>query len=390
MDSDGHSPPRAAVDVWSSRYLGKARGWERHLAVILKMCVGFRNCSNPSASHIITSQFDEWRVNKLLVVISEIYEDGNWQAYNKLKSLFTEKGKNSNLKYIGSHELDCCTLFLIFSNSLRCMKIDNSDRRLLIPRITEIPWPREKFREFYDWLFNQDGFGCVLDWAHEFETKYGGEYVLEGDDAPMTESKGDLIETCRTPAENKALEMAEELAGSDLARVVPAHTIYGALAAQLDSVDEKAKPHVKDAAMRQFRQAERLHVTANNDRVRFGAMVGGIAGGSDKETAVLNPAALLEIEVLFGVKISHGRWFQNESGKPVGVMDLLRPIEPRSIADYLRGRRVDAWGVILKDIETTQKPQGDSAAKAKHPIGEWPHYSKEFADAWLRTGCGRK
>ena len=157
------------------------------LAIIIKMCIGFRNCSNPSASHIITSQFDEWRVNKLLVVISEIYEGENWTAYNKLKSLFTEKSKNSNLKYIGSHELDCCNLFLMFSNSLRCLKIDNSDRRLLIPRITETPWPRQKFREFYDWLYNQDGFGCVLDWAHTFETKYGGEYVLEGDDAPMTE-----------------------------------------------------------------------------------------------------------------------------------------------------------------------------------------------------------
>jgi hypothetical protein len=198
-------------------------------ATIVKMCVGLRNCSNPSATHIIKSDFDEWRVNKLLVVISEIYEGDSWSAYNKLKSLATEKKKDSNLKYIGSQELDCCTLYMMFSNSRRCLRIDNTDRRLLIPRITETAWPEGKFRAFYDWLYVQGGFGIVLDWALTFK----GEYVNEGANAPMTESKADLIEACRHPAEIKALEMVEELLDSDQARVVPAHVIFDNLAGEL-------------------------------------------------------------------------------------------------------------------------------------------------------------
>jgi hypothetical protein len=149
-------------------------------ATIIRMCVGYRNCSNPSASHIITSAFHEWRVNKLLCIVSEIYEGDNWSAYNKIKTLVTEKHQESNLKFIGSHTLDCWVHFMLFSNSLRCLKIENDDRRWLVPKIAEMPWPPEKFQEFYDWLFVQGGFGIVLDWALDFDAKHGGQYVLDG------------------------------------------------------------------------------------------------------------------------------------------------------------------------------------------------------------------
>ena len=68
-------------------------------------------------------------------------------------------------------------------------------------------------------LYVQGGFGIILDWALNFETKYGGQYVLDGARAPETEAKKDLIETCRGPAEAKAAEMVEELLAVDQARV---------------------------------------------------------------------------------------------------------------------------------------------------------------------------
>ena len=175
--------------------------------------------------------------------------------------------------------------------------------------------------------------------------------------------------------------MVEELLASDQPRVVPAHIIYGALATQLDGLTDQARSYTKDRAIGQFRQAEGLHVTANSDRVKL--------GGTDKEFAILNPAALLEIEVLFGAKVSLGRWVHTESGTDVAAKDPIRASEPMNIAEYMRQRRIDAWGVILNDQEQAQKPKGDSAAAARHQIGEWPKHSKEFAEAWLKTGCGR-
>ena len=257
------------------------------LATIIRMLIGYRNCSNPSASHIITSAFHEWRVNKLLCVVSEIYEGDNWSAYNKIKTLVTERHQEGNLKFIGSHTVDCWVHFMLFSNSLRCLKIEDDDRRWLVPKITETPWPQDKFREFYDWFLIQGGLGTILDWALTFETKYGGQYVLDGARAPETDAKKDLIETCRGPAETKAAEMVEELLASDQARVVPVHVIYGNLAGELDDVDKGQRTYVRDAVVNLFRHEKKFHVTANNDRIRFSAKVGAV-GSANKEPAVLN------------------------------------------------------------------------------------------------------
>jgi Family of unknown function (DUF5906) len=349
-------------------------------ARIIKTLVGFRNCSNPTATHIITSQFHEWRVNKLLCVVSEIYEGENWTAYNRLKSIFTEDRKEVNKKFVGSHDQDNWLHLMLFSNSLRCLKIEKDDRRLLIPRITETPWPRKKFIEFNDWLYLQGGFGIILDWALNFETKHGGQYAQYGDEAPMTESKADLIDACRSPAEDKTIEMIEELVASDQARVVPAHVIWGVLSEYLEKAEKTQQAHIREAVMKLFRGTKKLHVTSKDDRARL--------GGTDKEPAILNPAAILEIELLFGAKILHGYWIVG-SGQRIRAADVTRPEAPRSIVDYLRERRIEKWGIIQGDSGVEQHQTVNLAAKTRHPIGSWPHYTNEFVEEWLKTGRGK-
>jgi hypothetical protein len=207
--------------------------------------------------------------------------------------------------------------------------------------------------------------------------------------APETDAKKDLIETCRGPAETKAAEMVEELLASDQARVVPVHVIFCNLAGELDDVDKGQRTYVRDAVVNLFRHEEKLHVTANNDRIRFGAKVGSVGGSTNKEAAILTPAAILEIELLFGVKILHGLWVQADEGKPVTTTDLLRSTAPLSIAEYMRERHVDKWGIIQGDSGAAQNPQGSAAAAARHPVGAWPHYNREFAEAWLKVGKGK-
>ena len=105
---------------------------------------------------------------------------------------------------------------------------------------------------------------------------------------------------------------------------MPVHVIYGNIAGELDDVDKGQRTYVRDAVVNLSRREKKLHVTAHNDRIKFGAKVGGGAGGTNKEPAVLTPAAILEIELLFSVKILHGQWVQADEGKAVTATDLLQ------------------------------------------------------------------
>jgi hypothetical protein len=133
--------------------------------------------------------------------------------------------------------------------------------------------------------------------------------------------------------------------------------------------------------MGQFRKEPRIHVTGRNDRVKL--------GGTDNEVAVLNPAAILEIKLLFSVKILHGRWFPDGGSDPVKAANIIRPMAPRRIAEYMRERKVGKWGIIQADSMVGQQQQVDAADSARHPIGSWPLYSREFAESWLKAGKGR-
>ena len=138
------------------------------LGRIVSLLVGKHNTSNPSAQHILESAFHEWLLNKSLIIVSEIYEGHNWRCYNKLKSLITEETKQFNIKNVPGFESDLAAQFLLLSNSPHCLKIENSDRRLLVPVVTEVKWDKAKFKRFYEWLFVDDGLGIVLDWAFGF------------------------------------------------------------------------------------------------------------------------------------------------------------------------------------------------------------------------------
>jgi hypothetical protein len=142
-------------------------------------------------------------------------------------------------------------------------------------------------------------------------------------------------------AEIKASEMVEELLDSDEARVVPAHVIFGNLAEQMERVEKTQQTHVREAIMRLFRGEQSLHVTACRDRVKFGGFQ-----GENREAAVLNPAAILEIKLLFGVEIFHGRWVRTGNGDITEASNPIRPAAPQSIADYMRGRKVDKLGIV--------------------------------------------
>jgi hypothetical protein len=175
------------------------------LGDILAELVGMHNCSFPGESMIVQQNFNGWVANKRLVNSNEIYSGHSWQAYHRLKSYITDQYIEVNLKHQKTYTTPNWTHFYVCSNSLNALKIEDHDRRWLMPKVTEEPWPYKKFQEFREWLA-AGGLQKILHWCQTWN-----DYVRAGEVAPMTESKRYIIEESRSDAQAMAKMLGEIL-----------------------------------------------------------------------------------------------------------------------------------------------------------------------------------
>jgi hypothetical protein len=172
---------------------------------ILAPLVGMNNVGFPTETDIVESQFNSWMANKRLVVVSEIYSGHSWKAYNKLKTYITDEDIMVNEKNQRRYKIENWSHYCCCSNSVKAMKIEDTDRRWLCPECTEVAWPAKKFKDFNSWI-DAGGLGIILNWAQHY-----GEYVSKGEPAPMTKKKKEMIAASRTPEEVRAAELAERI-----------------------------------------------------------------------------------------------------------------------------------------------------------------------------------
>lgn len=181
--------------------VGKTTLGERILAPL----VGDQNVSFPREQDIVDSQFNGWLAQKRLIVVGEIYSGHSWKAYNRLKSLVTDRDIEVNPKFLRPYRIENWAHFVVCSNSRRALKMEDNDRRWYYPTVTEIPWPLEKFAEFYNWL-QSGGLGIIKSWAEGY-----GKYVKQGANAPMSGLKKELIEASRSEAQNEVADLAQAM-----------------------------------------------------------------------------------------------------------------------------------------------------------------------------------
>ena len=172
----------ATLLVTETQGIGKNTLGEKILAPL----VGMHNCSFPNEREVVESQFNSWLVNKRFAFIGEIYTGRSWKAANLLKSYITDRETAVNEKFIRSYTTENWIHVMACSNSLRALKLDNTDRRWLVPTLTETPWPHRQWVEFNDWL-EGTGLSIIRHWAETF-----GDYVRIGEHAPMTARKREM------------------------------------------------------------------------------------------------------------------------------------------------------------------------------------------------------
>lgn len=168
--------------------------------------VGRKHTSFPGDA-MIQGDFNGWLVNKRLVVVHEIYAGQSWKTYNRLKTLITDEFVEANNKHVVNYTLPNWTHFGAASNSMEALRIENDDRRWFVPELPTVLYDR--YGELRHWI-RAGGLrylaGELSDWD---------KYLSEGDQAPRTAAKNNLIDQSMPNDERMILVMMERMdAGS--------------------------------------------------------------------------------------------------------------------------------------------------------------------------------
>lgn len=159
---------------------------------ILAELVGRNNTSFPSENSIVDSQFNSWMAHKRLAVIHEIYAGHSSKAYNKLKSMITDKMIRVNVKFSAEYDMENWLHFFACSNSKRAMRFSADDRRWLVPKITDKRLTRQYWADLNEWLMKRRGLSIIKGWAEKFVEEQGP--VMPGATSPDSSLKREIVE----------------------------------------------------------------------------------------------------------------------------------------------------------------------------------------------------
>lgn len=164
---------------------------------ILAPLVGHFNVSYPGENEIVDSDYNYWLAHRRLAVVHEIYAGHSSKAYNRLKSIITDRRITVMKKFVANYEIDNWIHIFACSNSFRAIKISMDDRRWLLPKITDAKRDSSYWIEFNRWLSERGGLGIIRTWADEFLRTH--DPVLEGAESPWTTVKREVVEEGYSP-----------------------------------------------------------------------------------------------------------------------------------------------------------------------------------------------
>lgn len=268
------------------------------LGYLLARLVGRSNVSHPTGETIIEGR-NTWVAEKRLAVIEELYEGHKFTVANKLKPIMTQPDVRVNEKNVKSYDDFNCVQVLATSNHERAIRIDNTERRWLVPRVTSKKnWSKAQWDEFYSWL-SRDGLGIILQWAADFE-KCGGRYVTIGELAPSTAAKQELIIDSLSDAQTLALDLAERLAQQSEPVAVSVRFVAEQFIAKVRQFGGRANDSMHDVK-RAMMMADGVHVT--EERIKIGTKLDYIA---------YNAPAAARLAELGGVEVKAGKEWLRE------------------------------------------------------------------------------
>ena len=175
--------------------VGKGTLGERILAPL----VGHSNVSYPSEAEITDSNYNYWLSHKRLAVVHEIYAGHSSKAYNRLKSVITDRFITVSKKYQANYEIDNWIHLFACSNSMRAIKLSSDDRRWFVPMVTEEKKDADYWERLNEWLEKEGGLSIIKWWAEAWVKENGS--VLRGSPAPWSALKKEVVEEGYSPGQ---------------------------------------------------------------------------------------------------------------------------------------------------------------------------------------------
>lgn len=166
---------------------------------ILAPLIGEYNVSYPSEQDIVESQFNYWLAHKRLAVVHEIYAGHSSRAYDKLKSIITDKNVTVQKKYMAAYEVESWLHIFACSNSQRALKLSIDDRRWFVPKLSEEKMPPKYWDQTNDWLTQEGGLQAIAAWARDYVYDRGP--IERGMAAPWSALKRILVEETYSPGQ---------------------------------------------------------------------------------------------------------------------------------------------------------------------------------------------
>jgi hypothetical protein len=181
--------------LWAIVLYSKQQGvGKTTLCEMLRKLISEQNSQSPFAHEVVKSQFNSWIVRRRFIFVNEIYEGNSWTAYNHLKTYITDGIITANEKMVPGYEVKNWAHFVLCSNSPTPLAVEENDRRLFIPEVTDEKKDAEWWHAFHLW-YEVEGPAIVAAWAEAFVNAHGA--VPKGD-APWSDRKGEMIEDSRS------------------------------------------------------------------------------------------------------------------------------------------------------------------------------------------------
>jgi hypothetical protein len=169
-------------------------------ADVLRDILGPFNCTYVSEQQII-GRFTGWMEHRL-IICEEIYAGHSAIAYDKLKPLITNKTLPIEKKFLHEYDIDNFAHVIACSNSLKALRLEDTDRRWFVPEVTDRKRSRADWDAFFDWRDHQHGLRKIVAWAYDF-VKHN-EIVRRGEQAPWTAAKAAVVEAFRSEGMQQA------------------------------------------------------------------------------------------------------------------------------------------------------------------------------------------
>ena len=100
------------------------------------------------------SSFNEWLVGKQFILGEELSGGDNRKDADRLKNMFTRKLFNVNIKFQPNYVMQDCANYLLTSNRVDALFLDDDDRRAFVHEIKSKAKPENFYKRIGKWLDN--------------------------------------------------------------------------------------------------------------------------------------------------------------------------------------------------------------------------------------------